>query len=316
MTALEILTPSYRPDLGLFVELHRSVLEFTDASVVHHVVVPRRDVALFESVAAELSSARLRVTAEESVLPRRFVRIDGPTRALSAIPGLTALRKVKMVDARSPWPPVRNWILQQIVKLAVAERSSATVVLVVDSDVCLVRPLTADDLHANGVTRFYARPHGVGPGMADHRAWHDDSRRLLGLEPVTTSTLPDYIAGFVTWDPVLVRATLDRVSAVSGRHWVDTIAGSLRFSEYTLYGTFVDHLADPAARDFARPTTLCAGHWDARPLDQVSAADLLGAVRPEDHAVLIQSTSDTPVGLRREVVQAARRKVMGASDGR
>ncbi|GAP56013.1 hypothetical protein AHiyo6_25780 [Arthrobacter sp. Hiyo6] len=50
MTSIGILTPSYRPDYDRLVRLHESVLEFTDESVLHHVIVPRRDLALFREL--------------------------------------------------------------------------------------------------------------------------------------------------------------------------------------------------------------------------------------------------------------------------
>jgi hypothetical protein len=46
MTELAVITPSYRPDAGLFPELHRSVLEFTPDDTVH-VFVPGRDISEF-----------------------------------------------------------------------------------------------------------------------------------------------------------------------------------------------------------------------------------------------------------------------------
>jgi hypothetical protein len=40
MDNLAVLTPSFRGDASLFVDLHRLVLANTARSVVHHVVVP------------------------------------------------------------------------------------------------------------------------------------------------------------------------------------------------------------------------------------------------------------------------------------
>jgi hypothetical protein len=47
VSSLAVLTPSYAPDLELCRDLNRSVLEWTQPEVRHHIIVPRRDVGLF-----------------------------------------------------------------------------------------------------------------------------------------------------------------------------------------------------------------------------------------------------------------------------
>src|SRR3954471_11978090 len=124
MSTLAVLTPSFRGDARLFADLHASVLANTASSVVHHVVVPPSDLALFR----QYEGPRCRVSSHREFLPRSFV----------SIPHASGLA----VHVRRPWPPVRGWIVQQIVKLAGTAAFDAQAVLVVDSDAVLVREAT------------------------------------------------------------------------------------------------------------------------------------------------------------------------------
>ena len=87
MNQLAVITPSFRGDLELFADLHRSVLEFTPTDTVHHVFVPPGDRKLF----AGYAGPRCRVWTSGELLPRRYVRTG---------------RSDFYVNARRPFPPV------------------------------------------------------------------------------------------------------------------------------------------------------------------------------------------------------------------
>jgi hypothetical protein len=61
-----------------------------------------------------------------------------------------------------PFPPVRGWILQQVIKLAAVAASGDDAVLVVDSDVEFVRPFTAEMFVRDGRVRFFRKPNETG----------------------------------------------------------------------------------------------------------------------------------------------------------
>src|SRR5450756_1724421 len=94
-----IVTPTYAPDLPLFAELHQSVLKHTSESTVHHVVVSPRDLALFR----QFAGPRCRVLTIQDLLPSTFI----------ALPG-----RPLWVHRRRPLPPVRGWVMQQVLKVA------------------------------------------------------------------------------------------------------------------------------------------------------------------------------------------------------
>lgn len=301
MTRLVIITPTFEPDLELFRELHDSVLRHAPADVLHHAIVPRHDVPRF----SQIRSDRLVVRSVEDVLPRRFVSTYRPVRTLRRLPVARRLPSVQAVNVRQPWPPVRGWVLQQVVKLTVASQAASEVALTVDSDVCFIRSFDADTFHRSGTTRLYRRPDAISTDMTDHRRWHQTAQRLLGL-PVDRSARADYIAPLVALDPDLVRGLRDRLEDVRGLSWIDVLAGELTLSEFMLYGTYVERLAAPLARSWVSERSLCLSRWTEAPLLPGAVAPFLDALAPDDVAVHVQSTLQTDSTLRRTVVDRAR----------
>lgn len=269
------MTPSYAPDAPLFADLHRSVLAFTPESTIHHVVVPDSDRGLF----AAFAGPRCRIWTVRELLPRRFV--DTPFRAW-------------WVNVRRPWPPVRGWVLQQALKIALAARLPADVVLVVDSDVVLARPIDATTFSADGLACLYRLDGAVHDGMRRHVAWHQVARRLLGLPESPPPPLPDYICPFNFWEPPVVRAMQHRLTEVTGRHWLEAVTAEVHISEFMLYGLFVDlYLLPGPSRPVSR-TELCHDYWGTTPLDTRAAAEFVDRMPPNAVAMMISAKSGTP----------------------
>lgn len=277
MTRLEVLTPSFGPDFELCAALHRSVLAHAPDSVRHRIIVPRADLPLFR----RLAGPRAEIQDEAEFLPRSIRKLPGGRYSL---------------NLRRPFPPLRGWILQQIIKLAAASRSTADVVLLVDSDIEFVRPFSAATYLRDGAVRLYRKPDEVDERLPRHVIWHDNARRLLGLPPAAPP-YPDYVSSVLAWDPALVRQALARVGAATGRGWVEAIGSCLHFSEWTLYGVFAEHVAGTAATAFSTDP-LCHAYWDETPLDEKSIVEFLAGIRPTDVAVMISAKSRTPLSLR------------------
>ncbi|WP_068158459.1 DUF6492 family protein [Rhodococcus phenolicus] len=301
MAVLAILTPSYLPDLPHFTELHASVRRYTADDVVHHVLVPNRDFAAF----SQIDSPKLRVHPEDENLPSTFISTYGFASLLRHIPRMSKLPRITAVNLARPWPPVRGWILQQILKLDAASRIDADVVLIIDSDVVLIRPIDVSDFLRDGTVRFYRLPGGIGAEMSEHHLWHRTAARLLGLATHESDSVTDYITSFVPWDPRIVRKVQRRVEDTTTSDWQSAVARELRFSEYFLYGVFVDHLGTPEERSFTSSSTLCHSHWGSAPLDKTGADRFLESIGADDVAIHIQSRSDTPADIRRYIVTAA-----------
>ena len=286
---MSVITPSYVPDFELCVALNRSVLDNAPDTVQHHIIVPRPDLKLF----GRLAGPRTHIRCEADFLPRSFVRVP--------------LNNVT-VNLGRPFPPVRGWILQQVVKLAAAAESEDDVVVLVDSDIEFLRQFTLETFVSNGVVRFYRKPDMINERQPRHMIWHRTARALLGLPPAEPP-YPDYISSLLAWDPAVVRRMLKRVTATTGRPWTTAVAGQLHFSEWTLYGVFVDHVIGAPANSFASDDPLCLAYWDVTPLNRDGAVDFLRSVRPTDVAAMISAKSRTPLAVRQAafaVYRAAR----------
>lgn len=292
MTRLAVVTPSFAPDVELCADLHRSVLDHSPASVHHHIVVPRRDLQLF----GRLAGPRTHLHCEQDLLPRRFVRI-GSTRYT--------------VNLARPFPPVRGWILQQVLKLAAVAASDADVVLLVDSDIEFVRPFTVETFARDGVVRFYRRPGEIDERLPRHVIWHRAARVLLGLPP-QEPPYPDYVSSLLAWDPEIVRRMLARIEETTGQPWPTAVARQLHLSEWTLYGVYVDGVLGAPATSFASDDPLCHAYWEETALDSDGARAFLGGVRPTDVAAMISAKSRTPLAVRRAAFAAHR---AGPRDG-
>jgi hypothetical protein len=255
------------------------VLKYSPKSVHHHIIVPRSDLELF----SRLASTRTHIRCEAEFLPRSFVPL--PFSKFT-------------VNLRRPFPPVRGWILQQVIKLAAAAGSEEDVALLVDSDIQFVRPFAVETFVQRGVVRFYRKPDEIGDERPRHMIWHRVSRALLGL-PSAQPPYPDYISSLLAWDPAIVRRLLERVTAITGLPWVTAIAQQLHFSEWTLYGVFVDHVIGASANSFVSDDSLCRAYWDPIPLNREAAGEFLRDTRPTDVAAMISAKSRTPLAVRR-----------------
>lgn len=285
MDDLAVLTPSYRGDASLFADLHRSVLANTEESVVHHVVSPPSDAHLFR----EHEGSRCRVWTHQDLLPRHYLSVPRAS-------GLT-------LNLRRPWPPVRGWVVQQIMKMAAAALIDARAVLIVDSDAVLVREATLDRVTDHGRLWHYRKDRAVTASMERHVLWHNVARRLFGLPGVAVPPLPDYVSPIIVWDPVVVRSMIARITDSTGRNWVDAVAGQLHVSEFVIYGVFADHVLGatvPVEGD------LCHNYYERIPLSLVDARAF--ADRMPSHALgaMISSHSGTPHDVRREAFDRCR----------
>jgi hypothetical protein len=287
MNSLAVLTPSYAPDFELCRLLNHSVLDCTAPEVEHHLVVPRRDRELF----AQLETSRTRVWTVDDFLPGGMV----------PIPKANA-----WINVRRPYPPIRGWVMQQIVKFAAAAELGVDVLVLADSDVTFVRPMTTDTFRIEDQVRFYRADGAVHEEMPRHLLWHDVARRLLGLPTAGPPPLADYICPMNAWDRRVVLALKNRIEQVTGRPWLDAIASQVHVSEFIIYGVFVDELLARREAPRATPATLCHTYWGPGPLATEAIPGFVDALPDDDVAVMVSSKTDTPFRVRKEALARVR----------
>lgn len=274
-----VVTPTYAPDLELFGDLHESVLAWFPAEARHVAVVNESDLPIFR----RFEGPRCVVIGVRDVLPRSVVPVP-----------FTKL----WVNSRRPVPPLRGWILQQLVKLAIADQMSERIIVLADSDLVFIRPVSAPMFAPGGKARLYRLDEGVGDSLPRHLRWHAVAHDLLGLPPAPPPPLPDYVSSLNTWDRDVVNRMLRRVEDVTRRGWLEAVGKQLHFSEWTLYGVYADQV-ERAEHVGLTSDSLCHSYWGTVPLTEAGAPEWLAAVGPRDVAYMISAKTNTPLSVRR-----------------
>jgi hypothetical protein len=262
--AMAIVTCSYGPDWHRCARLCASVDQHVPSGVEHLLVVPRRDRARFEA----LENSRRRVLTVESIVPGRFVQVPGSNRW--------------WMDARG-WP-VRGWIMQQITKLSANHATDAEVIVFADSDLQFLRPLRHDDLFRDGRLRLHRIPGAKNTG--EHLEWHKRAGRLLGVTPRYFGA--DYVGQLISWRRSNLIALHQHLEEHQGQPWYRGIARSLRFSEYILYGAFIDGiLSQDRSGHFGSADDLCHCCWFEEDVHALTSGK--EQIRSDALALLLQS---------------------------
>jgi hypothetical protein len=200
--------------------------------------------------------------------------------------------------------PVRGWIAQQIMKISAGADSPTEIVLHLDSDTCFIRPITREMLiDEQGAVRFYHDPHAQLP--ATHAHWSEVACRLLDVDPKRISR-SDYIDTCVVWRRSILRRMIQRIEEVAGADWRVVLAREPHFSEYTLYGVFVEYLGSENAGHFATSQSQIHAIWDVEPQTPAQEDEFINTLAPHHIAVLIQSTSKMSFGQRLQLLERAR----------
>ena len=240
----------------------------------HWIVVDRGDLPLFRP----LQNARTTVVAKEEVLPLWVRRLD--TLRIG-------LRSNVWFQARGL--PIRGWLVQQLVKLAVAEEVRADILVHADSDVVLLRPFSVSSIvDDDGRVRLYARPDYIDEALPNHVRWHRSAERLLGIEPAALP-IPDYISSLVPWKRENAIALLEYIEQTTGRHWLRALTAAWNVSEYTLYGRFAQDVLGVDGGQFVSSSSLCSDYYKRVPLSAPELKTLLDRVSPDEIAISLTS---------------------------
>jgi len=241
---------------------------------------------------------------EEPQYPAHYRNVSAVNHILRPLPRVPARTRIAAFNTKRPFRPIRGWVMQQVLKMELSRQLNVDMVLLIDSDVELVRPLNEAMLRRGGRAMLYRRPGAVDINLPRHMQWHTVARRLLGLPPAQFPA-PDYVTSFCVWEPHVIRAMVARIEQVTGRSWMDAITGQRTFSEWTLYGVFAEEVMK-YEKEALTESSLCHSYWGTVPLTMESAAGFIYGIDPDDIAILIQSRTQTPRIVRRAAIGALR----------
>ena len=274
-----IVTPSFRLDFERCRFLVESVARWVDPGVRHYLVIDRRDVPMFRP----LVTGRTEVIVVEDIVPGWLLRIPGFRRFWFSL--LTR--------------PVKNWILQQLVKLSVPSAVSEDVLLYADSDMFFVAPFSPRSYEREGRVPllFESGQRGLIPS---NDRWQAVAAKLLGL-PVERDCDINYVGNVIWWRRANVLKALQRVNEVTGRSWQRAIAPLTGFSEYILYGVFCHRVLGEQAGHWYDDVDHTLTYWGTSPLDIAKLQQLKEKRAPHHHSAMISAKSHTSISDIRKV---------------
>ncbi|MDB9526891.1 DUF6492 family protein [Oscillatoria sp. CS-180] len=278
---IALITLSYAPDFERCKLLVESVERCLTDDVHHYIIVDRRDVALFKPLVSSRSSLRV----VEDLLPSWMFRVSGLNKWWMSLRTL----------------PVRNWIMQQLVKMSIFDAIDEDVAVFCDSDNTFIRPVDLSSYLLKGDQVAFLK---VDYQSKDIQKWIIASQRLLGLESVQIQPA-NYISNLIAWRRDNVKAMLDRIEKTNNVSWMRAVCQHRTISEYMIYGIFVDYILGlESANHFLFDTELVKPSWSIPLSTQSEVDDFFGDLKDSHVGVMIHSKDGIPVERYRDQVEA------------
>jgi Family of unknown function (DUF6492) len=259
-----VVTPTYLLDLKRC-ELLAESLDRSAPAVPHYLIVDRRDRSAFN----HLEGGRRRLIESEALVGNWMWRVPG--------------RKGFWLSLKAP--PVRGWIVQQILKIGAIEAVPERTLVFCDSDTAFFRHFDRDNLLVNGKIGLLDVPFVND----DVRRWTATARRLLGLSQ-HDGGYRSHVGDMICWNRETVKAMQQRIESSTGMNWQVALARTLSFSEYMIYGVFVREVLGYDAVDHAPSTVpLVKGLWGAGLMTDSAIDAFIADFDPRTVAVMIHS---------------------------
>jgi hypothetical protein len=290
MNRVALLTPTYGRDLELCTLLCESVDRHLRSFSKHYLLVPDCDLPLF----AHFESAHRSVLAASRFLPT----------------WLRPLPRIVQRKRRQFWwsfraRPVSGWHVQQFLKIAATISLPHQRYCILDSDVVFFRDFDVSRFEYPKSIPLLTMPDEITPKQIRHARWVDTSHQLLGF-PTPPLPAADFIGHIIFWDQQTTRAMAAKIEEVTQLGWVEALSRTREFSEYMLYGYFVQNDARFCGRHEPCPRTQCVSYWDPPELGRAELKRLLRSADENDVAFSVASFSGTPVPTIRSTIEEMR----------
>jgi hypothetical protein len=287
MNPVALLTPTYGRDLELCTLLCESVDRHVTSFSKHYLLVPDSDLPLF----AHFESEGREVIPASRFLPH----------------WLRPLPRVIQRKRRQYWwsfrtRPVSGWHVQQYLKIAATISLPYERYCILDSDIVFFRDFDLSQFQVPNPIPLFSLPDEVVAGQPRHSRWVKTSHELLGL-PVPALPASDFIGHIIFWDRQTTAAMVSQIEAVTNLHWIEALCRTREFSEYMLYGYFVQNDARFSGAHRLASSTQCVSYWEQLKLSNDELNQLLRRANKDDVAFSVASFSGTPVQTIRAAIK-------------
>ncbi len=277
-----IITPSFKPDFERCRLLVESIDKFACLSIHHYIIVDRRDYKLFQ----QFEASNRTVLTVESILPWWIQKIPWLQNGWFSFKTL----------------PIRNWLIQQIVKLEIANWIEQDVFIFVDSDVAFIRPFDHNQFIRDGKVRLFRETIPLSEwttGISDQYKWFNTAHLLLDLPPFVDFNdqgfITNYIGNFIIWKRENVLQLHEYIQKLTDKSWIESIPNCWYFSEYTLYGVFVEQVLKENSGHYFDAQKVSHDYWGTKALSQEELQNLFQNIPPECFSVMISAKSKMSV---------------------
>jgi Family of unknown function (DUF6492) len=278
-TSYALITPSYWMDVERCRFLVESVDRWVSPRVRHYLVIARRDIPLFRPMLGNGTE----LIVVEDIIPRWLFRLPGVRRFWFSL----------------RTRPVKNWILQQIVKLSVPSAVSEDVLLYADSDMFFIAPFSPHTFERDGKVPLLLE-EGQRGLIPQNDRWQAIGSRLLGL-PVEQVCDINYVGQLIWWRRANALATVQRVCEVTGKEWQRAVAPLSGFSEYILYGLHSHRILGESSGHWADGISRTLNYWNTIPLSIEGLEEFKAQRAPHHHSAMVSAKSSTPIEHIRQV---------------
>lgn len=240
MKSTAIITPSWLPDISRCQQLLDSAAKHTSGFSNHYVLID----ALDERVFRQRLGSQCELIVKEDLLPSWLHQSRWNRKWWWSLRAL----------------PVRGWILQQVTKLAITQYLDEQAYCFADSDTRFVRQFDSNQLWSGDDLRYFrdSRKQQLYKSKR-YRNWYRFAANHfnLGDEQQLSGA---YIAQLTAMRKSTVADMLACIEQKAQRSWQEVLLRSLDFSEFVLYGVFVDEVLDNKGHQ-PMATGFCHSSW-------------------------------------------------------
>jgi hypothetical protein len=271
-----LVTPSYAPDFQRCWLLSKSIEQFALSRFTHYIIVDQQDYSLF----TKLKNSYTEIIAKEEILPWW----------LNKLPFFT--KKNLWLSWKSL--PVRGWLLQQLIKLAIANYIEEEILVFADSDVTFIRPFDFHQYLQGERVRFFSEPDSVKIDDNHLPQWYSHASRLLDTR-FPKFPVSNYMSQLIFWRRNNVLQLHNFLEQTYQRNWIETLCNSWHLSEYILYGVFIEQVIKGNSGHYLDHQDICHNYWLEKPMSNQELKKFFAEIKHHQIATMISAKANIPV---------------------